>query len=98
MALKVSRVIALLFLGPRHSRWGVGGQPHATAASTSRKDAVPILQAPGWSPGPVWTVGISRPHQDSIPDRPTRSQSLYRLCYPAELIYRADPLEGGSAL
>ena len=34
-------------------------------------------------PGPVWTGGKSCPHWDSIPDRPTRSQSLYRLSYPA---------------
>jgi len=27
--------------------------------------------------------GKSRSHQDSIPDRPARSQSLYRLSYPA---------------
>ena len=25
----------------------------------------------------------TRPHRDSIPDRPARSQSLYRLSYPA---------------
>ena len=31
--------------------------------------------------------GKSRPHQDSIPDRPARSQSLYRLSYPAHLLY-----------
>ena len=30
-------------------------------------------------PGPVWTGRKSRPHRDSIPDRPARSQSLYRL-------------------
>ena len=29
-------------------------------------------------PGPVWTGGKSRPHRDSIPDRPARGQSLYR--------------------
>jgi len=34
-------------------------------------------------PGPVWTGGKSRPHRDSIPDRPVRSQSLYWLSYPA---------------
>ena len=34
-------------------------------------------------PGPVWMGGKSRPHRDSIPDRPARSQSLYRLSYPA---------------
>ena len=47
------------------------------------KDPVPIVQEAGWAPGPVWTGGISRPHRDSIPDRPARSQSLYRLSYPA---------------
>jgi len=44
---------------------------------------VPILQEAGWAPGPVWTGGKSRPHWDSIPDHPARSQSLYRLSYPA---------------
>ena len=50
---------------------------------TSGKDSVPISQEVGWAPGPVWTGGKSRPHQDSIPDPPARSQSLYRLSYPA---------------
>jgi len=27
----------------------------------------------------------SRPHRDSIPDRPDRSQSLYRMSYPAHI-------------
>jgi len=49
---------------------------------TSRKHPVPILQEAGWAPGPPWTGGKSRPHRDSIPDRPARSQSLYRLSYP----------------
>ena len=26
------------------------------------------------APGPVWTGGKSRPHRDSIPDRPARNQ------------------------
>ena len=54
-------------------------RPHFTPG----KDPVPILQEVGWAPGPVWTGGKSRPHRDSIPDRPARSQSLYRLSYPA---------------
>jgi len=37
------------------------------------KDPVPIAQEAGWAPGPVWTGGKSRPHRDSIPDRPARS-------------------------
>jgi len=62
---------------------GVGGQPHALATSIPGKDPVPILQEAGWALGPVWTGGKSRLHRDSIPDRPARSQSLYRLSYPA---------------
>jgi len=62
---------------------GAGGQAHAPATSTPGKDPVPILQEAGWTPGPVWTGGKSRPDRDSIPDLPARSQSLYRLSYPA---------------
>ena len=47
------------------------------------KDPVPILQEAARASGPVWTGGKSRPHRDSIPDRPARSQSLYRLSYAA---------------
>jgi len=38
-------------------------------------------------PAPVWTGGKSRPHRDSIPDRPAPSQSLYRLSYPAHVCF-----------
>ena len=51
---------------------------------TPGKNPVPILQEAGWAPGPVWTGGKSRPHRDSIPDRPARSQSPYRLSHPAQ--------------
>jgi len=47
------------------------------------KDPVPNLQEAGWAPGPVWMGGKSRLHRDSIPDPPARSQTLYRLSYPA---------------
>jgi hypothetical protein len=63
---------------------GLGGQPHAIGASTPRERAGTHLQKAGWAPGPVWTGGKSRPQRDSIPDRPARSQSLYRLSYPAQ--------------
>ena len=49
------------------------------------KDPVPILQEAGWAPGPVWTGEKSRLHRDLIPDRPARSQSLYRLNYRTRL-------------
>jgi len=45
------------------------------------KDPVPILQEAGWAPGPVWTGGKSRPHWNSIPDRPARSS----VAIPTEL-------------
>ena len=73
-------------------------RPHFTPG----KDAVPIVQEAGWAPGPVWTGGKSRPHRNSIPDRPTRSQSLYRLSYPAHKLGietpEIDPAGGQSAV
>jgi len=49
------------------------------------KDPVPILREAGWALGPVWTGGKSRPHRDSIPARPARSELLYRLSYPTHI-------------
>jgi len=51
--------------------------PHFTPG----KDSIPILQEAGWALGPVWTGGKSRPHRDSIPDRPARSS----VAIPTEL-------------
>ena len=82
MAQRVGRGIALLFRDHGTIRgWVVSStpRPHFTPG----KDPVPILQEAGWTPGPVWTGGKSRHHRDSIPDRPARSQSLYRLSYRA---------------
>jgi hypothetical protein len=52
--------------------------------STPGKDPVPIVQEAGWAPGPVWT-GVKNlvPTGIRSPDRPARSQLLYRLSYPA---------------
>ena len=47
------------------------------------KDMVPIAQEAVWAPGPVWTGGKSRPTRIRSSDHPARSQSLYRLNYPA---------------
>ena len=60
---------------------GVGGQPHAPAASTPGKDPVRIVQEAGWAPGPVWTGGNSCSHRDSFPNRPARSS----VAIPTEL-------------
>ena len=82
VAQRVIRGIALLFhdRGTRRG-WVVSSTPRPHF--TPRKDPVPISQETGWAPGPVWKGGKSRPYRDSIPDRPARSQSLYRLSYPA---------------
>jgi len=85
VAQRVGRGIALLFHGRGTRRgWVVSStlRPHFTPG----KDMVPILQEAGWAPGPVWMGEKSRPHRDLIPDRPARSQSLYRLSYPAHYV------------
>ena len=64
--------------------WVVRSTPRPYFAPA--KEPVPILQEAGWAPGPVWTGGKSRPHRNSIPDRPARTYSLYRLSYPAHNI------------
>jgi len=77
---RVGRGIALLF----HDR---GIRRKRVVSSTPwphfipGKDPVPIVQEAGWAPGPVWTGGKSRPHRDSIPDRPARSS----VAIPTEL-------------
>ena len=63
------------------------GQHHAPAALYSGKDLVPVVQEAGWAPGPVWTGEENlAPTGIRTTDRPTRSQSLYHLRYPAYLI------------
>ena len=80
VAQSLGRGIALLFHDRGTTRgWVVSSTPWPHF--TSGINVVPILQEAGWAPGPVWTGGKSRPHRDSIPDRPARSQSLYRLSY-----------------
>ena len=82
VAQRVGRGIALLFHDRDTRRgWVVSSTPRPHF--THGKDPVPIVQEAGWAPGPFWTGGKSRPHRDSIPDRPARSQSLYRLSYRA---------------
>jgi len=72
VAQRVGRGIALLFhdCGTRKGRVvSRTSRPHFTPG----KDPVPIVQKAGWAPEPVWAGGKSRPHRDSIPDRPARS-------------------------
>jgi hypothetical protein len=82
VGLTVGTGIPLLF----HDRgtrmeWVVSStlRPHFTPG----KDPVPVLKEAWWAPGPGCTGGKNRPHWASIPDRPTRSQSLDLLSYRA---------------
>ena len=84
-AYRGSRDIALLFLdhGTRRG-WGVSITPRPIFSPG--KDPVPVLQEAGWAPEPVWTGAENlAPTGIRSPDRPARSQSLYRLSYPALL-------------
>ena len=80
VAQRVGRGIALLFhdRGTRRG-WVVSSTPRQHF--TPGKDPVPVLQEAGWALGPVWTGGNSRPHRNSIPDRPVRSS----VAVPTEL-------------
>ena len=69
----VGRGIALLFHDRGTIKWWVVNST-LRPQFTPGKDPVPILQEASWAPGPVWTGGKSRPHRDSIPDRPSCSQ------------------------
>ena len=53
------------------------------------KDPVPIIhsQEAGWAPGTVWTGAENlAPTGVRSPDRPARSESLYRLSYPGPYV------------
>jgi len=82
-ARRGSRDIALLFLdhGTRRG-WVVSSTPRPLF--NPGKDPVTIVQEAGWAPGPVW-IGAENlvPTGNRSPDRQGRSQSLYRLRYPA---------------
>ena len=47
---------------------------------------VPTVKEAGWAPGPAWTSAENlAPTGIPSPDRPSRSQSLYRLSYPVHV-------------
>jgi len=86
VAQRVGRGIALFFQdrGTRRG-WAVSStpRPHFTPG----KDPVPIFRKLGGPQGRSGRAEKSCPHRDSIPDRPARSQSLYRLSYRVHYIY-----------
>jgi len=60
---------------------GVGGQTHAPAASTLGKDAIPILQEAGWTPG----TGLEGQKISSPPGFDPGPSSPYSVAIPSEL-------------
>ena len=78
-----SRHIAIPYLD-HVTRRGSGASVTPRPFFTPRKDPVPIVQEGGWVPRPIWTSAENlAPTGIRYPDRPVRSQSLYRLRYPA---------------
>ena len=83
-AHKGSRGMALPFHDHGNRRgWGFSVTPRPLF--TSGKDSIPTVQETRWAPGPVWTGAENlAPTGIRSPDRPARSQSLYRLRYPVQ--------------
>ena len=82
---RVSRSIALLFhdLG---ARMGVGGQHHVPAALPPGKTRYALYRRLGRPQGRSGLVRKISPHTGiRSPDRPVRSESLYRLSYPGQI-------------
>jgi len=60
----------------------MGGQRHAPGRFTPEKEQVTIVQEAGWVSGSVWTgAGNLALSNIRSPDRPSHSESLYRLRY-----------------
>ena len=65
---------------------GSASRPGRSSLFTPGKEPVHITQEAGWGPGPVRTGAENlAPTGIRSPDRPTRSQSLYQLSYPAHI-------------
>ena len=75
--------IALPFHDLR-TEMGAGGQHHSPGRFTRWNEPVPIVQEAGWTPRPVCTGAEMLASNTGIrsPERPARSESLYRQIYP----------------
>ena len=94
MAQRVGRGIVLLFhdRGTRRGEWSA--TRHGRSLSTG-KTRYPVYRMLGGPQDRSGRGGKSRPDRDWIPDRKARSQSLYRLSYPAHVYIQSVP--GGIA-
>ena len=63
--------------------WMGGWSAPRSGRFTAGKDPVRLVQEAGWAPGTVWTGEENlAPTGIRSPDRPARSELLYRLSYP----------------
>ena len=86
-ALRAGRSIALPNLSPRHWRWGWGGQYHAPAALTRERPGTHCTRDCVGPRDRLDGCGKSLPPTGiRSPDRPARSESLYRLSYPGRKV------------
>jgi hypothetical protein len=64
----------------------VGVQSQAPVPFITGKNTIPVVQEATWTPGPVLIVAQNlTPTGVRFPDRPARSESLYRLSYLGQL-------------
>jgi hypothetical protein len=83
-ALQLKRYSSTLSLTSALNRggWSASGPGRFTPG----KDPVPTVQEAGWFPEPGWTGAENLvPTGIRSPDRPGRSESLYRLSYPGTI-------------
>ena len=76
--------MAIPFLRPWHWRWEWGGQHHAPAALSPGKTQYLLYRSLGGPQGRSGRVRKITPTGIRSPDRPARSESLYRLSYPGQ--------------
>jgi hypothetical protein len=80
--------IALLVFFNLGVIWGLVVNATPRPLYPREKDPVPILQKSGWAPGPVWAGAENlAPAGIQFPDRPARSESLYRQYHGMYLQY-----------
>ena len=75
-----------LFLFNLGARWEWGSTSHPGRFTPAKETRYPLYREAGWAPGPVWTGAKNiAPPPTGIrsPDRPARSESLYRLSCPS---------------